>query len=365
MHVRTVTVRDRRMWELDNGALALRIAQGGGHLASLTLSQGPSVNPFWVPVWKGLEPWEYRPEMKARYGCKLLAAILGHNPCLGAFGEPSAEEARAGLENHGEAPNVRWRVLRKRITPRGLTFECGCDLPIARMRFVRQISMPAGSRLIRVRSRITSLARQDMPYTMCEHVTFGPPFLEKGVTLFDMPATKGHTFPGPFSKRQRLKPDTAFVWPKGPGPKGAVDLRTIGTSPARSGDFSAQLIDPRRSEAWFSAVNPALGLGIAYVWNRSDFPWVGNWEENGSRAEAPWAGRSLTRGMEFTNTPFAIGLRRAVSMGSFQGQPTYRWLPARATVETEFSIMAFEVDRTFTGVRNIRPSGAGFVVELA
>jgi len=362
MRITGTTKSNRTMWELDNGALALSIAKGGGHLASLRLALRPKVNPYWAPVWKSLEPWVYKKSDAPRYACKLLAAIFGHNPCLGQFGDPSAEEARAGLGPHGEAPVVRWKLLQKRLTSKGLFCAVGCDLPIAQMRFVREFRMDAGEPIVRVRNRITSLARRDMPFTFCEHVTFGPPFVEAGVTLFDMPAVKAHTFPGKFGEPMRLKQDAAFTWPLAPGAKTkTVDLRTLTKG---SSDFSTQLIDTTRKEAWFSAVNPKLGLGVLYLWKRENYPWVGNWEEYGGRLAPPWNGKSITRGMEFSNTPFPEGLRKAVDRGMFQGQKTFRWLPARSTIETAFTICAVPIDKTCKGVQDAKTtSGGGIEIE--
>ena len=62
-------------------------------------------------------------------------------------------------------------------------------------------------------------------------------------------------------------------------------------------------MDPRSDEAWFSASNPGLGVTIEYRWKRSDFPWLGIWEENRSRSRAPWNSRTITRGMEFGVSP--------------------------------------------------------------
>ncbi|MFO7534299.1 MAG: hypothetical protein R6X19_01205 [Kiritimatiellia bacterium] len=357
MRITNTTVAKRTMWELDNGAVALGIAKGGGHLASLKLAVKPRINPYWSPVWKSLEPWAFKKSDSARYGIKLLAAILGHNPCLGAFGDPSAEEAKAGLGTHGEAPVARWKMLKKKVTAKNLFFSCGCDLPIAQMRFVREFRMAAGEPIVRVRNLITSLARRDMPFTFCEHATFGPPFVEAGVTLFDMPAKKGHTFPGTFGKPQRLRADAAFTWPMAPGVKGKpVDLRTL---TKKSSDFSTQLIDPKRAEAWVSAVNPKLGLAVVYLWNRADYPWVGNWEEYMGRAAAPWNSASITRGMEFSNTPFPEGLRKAVDRGQFQGEKTFRWLPALSTVETAFTLCSAPVDESCKGVHEARTTNGG------
>lgn len=362
MKIQAATRWGRGVVQLDNGAATLTVMLGGGHIADLRLHGGSAVNPYWVPVWKSREPWEYRPAMASFYGQKLLAAIFGHNLCLGNFGEPSPEEQKAGLGSHGEAPVSRWRVQRRSVTGGLLKFAYGCEMPIAGMRIVRKIISRQNSSIFYVKEAVTNLTRRDLPFTICEHVTFGPPFLEREVTLFDMPATKGHTFPGVFGQPQRLRMNASFEWPAGPGERGVVDLRKM--QKGRNSDFSAQLIDPRRDLGWFSAVNPRLGLLVAYAWKRSDFPWVGNWEENFARASAPWKRRSLTRGMEFANGAFPESVRDAVNRGRLFGVPTYAWLPARETVKMGYAIIARTVPAACKGVADIRHCGKGYAIDL-
>ena len=356
--------RKRQAWQLDNEALSLTVLQGGGHLADVRLADGPEVNPYWTPKFRSIDPWAYRPSPRDDAEDRLLASICGHNVCLGHFGGPSAEEAAAGLGVHGEAPVARWEDYGQKVSRDRLVFVCGCELPMAQMRLIRTFTTRRGSNVVRVREEIVSLSRRDTPYTACQHVTFGAPFLEKGVTLFDMSATSGHTFPGAISKKQRLKADAPFAWPTAPGVKGPVNLRVIDKAARRSSDFSAQQMDPRRKEAWFSVVNPKVGLMVAYVWSRSDYPWLGNWEENFARASAPWSGRELTRGMEFANTPFPVSLRDAVDRGRFQGLPTFRWLPALGRVATEYSILVQAVPQGCQGVADIQPVGEAFAIDL-
>jgi len=103
---------------------------------------------------------------------------------------------------------------------------------------------------------------------------------------------------------------------------------------------------------------------VAYVWRRSDYPWLGVWEENRARKSSPWSGKSLTRGMEFTNSPFPVGLRKAVDMGAFQGQPAFRWLSALDSVTSEYAMLALPVDHACRGVADISPDPTGFRVDL-
>lgn len=366
MKIETTTFLGRKAWKLDNDEVSLIMTTGGGHIASLTLRDKPGLNPLWVPTWKSIEPWTYNPKQhKKKYGTKLLASILGHNLCLGWFGDPSDEEVKQGQGCHGEAPVARWNLIRKTTSMNRVSLTCGCRLPTAQMEFARTISAQKESNILDVTEKIKNLSKRDLPFTMCEHVTVAPPFLAKDITIFDMPATKCHTFPGKFGDPQRLKPDTSFVWPQGPGVnRTIVDMRRIAAKHKQSADFSTQLMNPRHDDAWFSAINPKQGLLLAYVWKRTDFPWLGNWEENFARKQAPWNSKSLTRGMEFSNSPFPIGLRKSVSLGKFQGQPTYRWLPAGETVTVQYSIILSPVPADTQGVHQIKRTPRGFAMDL-
>ena len=203
MKVQLAQMKGRKGWNISNDMLSLFIMAGGGHIAALHPKGLEHVNPLWSPNWKTCEPWQYHKKDASRYGGKLLSCISGHNLCLGAFGDPSAEEARAGQDCHAEAPVSRWHCIKKKVTSKQLTFSYGCSLPIAQMKFVRTIILRANSSVARISEQVTNTSRHDIPFTMCQHVTFGPPFLEPGVTAFDLSATRGQTFPGVFGKSQR------------------------------------------------------------------------------------------------------------------------------------------------------------------
>jgi len=49
-----------------------------------------------------------------------------------------------------------------------------------------------------------NLSRWDRPVGWCEHVTLGPPFLEKGVTVIDASLTRGPRKWGRFRARVRV-----------------------------------------------------------------------------------------------------------------------------------------------------------------
>ncbi|MFI5093900.1 MAG: hypothetical protein ACHQIK_10710 [Candidatus Acidiferrales bacterium] len=82
-------------------------------------------------------------------------------------------------------------------------------------------------------------------------------------------------------------------------------------------------MDLRCEHAFFVTFAPAVKLAFGYVWKRSDFPWMGIWEENHSRTNPPWNGQTLTRGMEFGVSPMPESRREMVDRSRLFDVPTY------------------------------------------
>src|SRR5437764_12207541 len=101
-----IQFHNRRAVQIENEHLRVTVAVEGGHVAEI-LHKSSGVSPLWIPPWPSIEPSTYSLTTHPEYGndaeSKLLSGILGHNLCLGLFGPPSAEEARAGMTVHGEA----------------------------------------------------------------------------------------------------------------------------------------------------------------------------------------------------------------------------------------------------------------------
>jgi hypothetical protein len=332
-----MSFENRRLKKLPNGLLEIAVTMEGGHIAAVT-DLATQVNPLWSPPWPSLEPSQYDPTRHPGYGAdaesKLLAGILGHNLCLDLFGGPSDAEAAAGMPVHGEAP-----VAPYEITVTGDTLTQQTVLPIAQLRFTRRIRLPANSRSAAITETVENLSPLDRPIAWTQHVTLGPPFLEKGRTRFGANATKSKVIESDFTGgKGYMKIGAAFSWPMVPRLDGGEEDMQVFTARPVSGAFSTHLMDPASDQAWFLAWSPTHRLAFGYVWNRSDFPWLGIWEENCSRTQPPWNGVTITRGMEFGVSPFPEPRRAMIDRGRLFGVPTYRWLPAKTTARAEYRL---------------------------
>ena len=322
----------RRASFIENEYLRVVVLHEGGHVAAVH-DKATDLNPLWTPPWTSCEPSAYTPATHPEFGsgtdARLLAGIMGHNVCLDLFGGPSDAEAAAGLTAHGEAP-----VQRYVFNESGSTLTAEAQLPEARLTFKRVIALR--DRAISMSETVENLSACDRPIGWTQHVTLGPPFLQPGVTQFRASATRSKAFEHPFGAHDYLKAGAEFDWPSAPALDGGrVDLQVCHAADASSA-YTAHLMDKRCEDAFFVAFSPTSRLAFGYVWKRSDFPWLGIWEENHSRAGSPWNGRVLTRGMEFGVSPMPETRREMIDRGTMFGTTTFRWIAARSRVEARY-----------------------------
>ncbi len=323
---------NRRAFSIENAEVRLTVLVEGGHVAEIR-DKASGVNPLWIPNWPSIEPSTYSLKTHPEYGAdsesKLLAGIMGHNLCLDIFGGPSEAEAAAGLTVHGESSVVPYE-----IEAAGGELTARADFVLARLRFERRIRLDG--RRVLFAETVENLSAYDRPIAWTQHVTLGPPFLEKGATQFRSPGTRSKVFEEDFSDgKGYMQIGAEFDWPFVPAKGGgAVDLRVYTNTPVSAG-YTTHLMDPAR-QAYFLAWSPRFRTLFGYVWKPSDFPWLGIWEENYCRLHAPWNGKSLTRGMEFGASPMPETRRAMIERGSLFGVPGYRWLEAKRKLSVEY-----------------------------
>lgn len=332
--------RGRRAVSVENKSLRLTVLVEGGHIAEV-FDKRAHVNPLWTPPWPSIEPSQYEYSRHDMYGrgvdAGLLAGIMGHNLCLDIFGGPSEEEAAAGLPVHGEASKVQYDV---QAASNEIAMQA--TLPLANLQIERRLQLHEGA--VRIQEDVRNPGGTDRPVGWTQHVTLGPPFLERGTTRFGASAGRSRVFEGEFGTADYLKPGADFDWPHAPrADQGTADLRLFAGAQASSA-FTTHLMDPAREHAYFVAFSPASRLAFGYVWRRADFPWLGIWEENRSRTAPPWNGHTITRGMEFGVSPFPESRREMIDRGRLFETPTFRWIPAASRLSVEYWCVSAPAD---------------------
>lgn len=355
----TAELHGRDAYVLQNARMRVSALRGAGHIAEIRFrSDDPkaALNPMRVPHYPTIEPWEYDPaKHDAIYGGGtnrvLMSGYMGHLLNFPTFGGPSATEAANGLGNHGEALAREWTLDRAGATPDEVVLEYSAHLPLQRYNVGRRLTLPANEDVLYVEEWVESLVDFDRPAMWVQHVTFGAPFVEAGKTTLDMSAGRGEI--------RRSDPTNSLAegevrWPEGRDATGSpTDLRVMQTKPG-SGTYVGYLMDPDREDVWFTMFHPDYRVLIGYVWNREDFPWMGDWQENGRNQGPPWNGKARARGMEFGTTPFGGTMERVASEGDLWGRPTVRWIGGRQRETVRYLAFLLEVPLNFRGVADLQ-----------
>ena len=304
---------------LTNDRLELTIQGTGGTLAKLLLRDGEPLSPL---------------------------AAMGHFLALDGFGAPSEQERAAGMPFHGEASNQAMKVVASQNSGAVRSLVLQSALPLAQETLTRNIEMAEGENVVYVTSTLESALNVDRPISWAEHATLGPPFLEKGKTVVDMPALSCRVRPfkpGPIPGRLAYERD--FQWPLAPTKdNGQADLRIVPVENYL--DLASCQMDPKRKQAFVTALHLDRRLLFGYVFRQQDYPWLMSWMNYTGDSRA-------ARGMEFSTQPFDISHQETVAMSPLFGTPTFRWLPANAKLETRFLMFYTRVPEGFTRIDDV------------
>ncbi len=362
----------REAYLLGNDRVRMVNLTGGGHIAEFRFAEStghPTVSPLWVPPWKTIEPYRYRPKVHAsRYGTitegKLLSGLVGHNICLDYFGSPSEQEAAQGLSQHGEAAVAKWQKTHLRVASRSVALTLSVRLPVAGLHFSREIQLRRGESVAYCKETVFNERKADHFYHWTQHVTLGPPFLSPPDSRIAIPATQGKTFPHEYGEgMDLLAPSREFWWPAAPTSSGGkVDLTHVFLWPGK-GLVAAALLDPKRDVGYIAALNPNTRLMIGYAFSRRDFPWVTVWEENLTLAVPPWNRQCRARGLEFGTTPFPVVRREAFALGPLFNTPTLAYTPARSRTTVHYVTFLTRLPPDFGNLHEIRLSQEEILVQ--
>ncbi len=314
--------------ELDNGKVRLVVTNPGGSFASFSLSSGNRLNPIWDPARMSREAG----------GRARTNTSTGHFLCVDGFGPVSADEQRAGYPGHGEASRLPWEVLES--TPASIGFRL--RLPIVQEVLRRKVTLAPGEQIALVESEIESELGFDRPLLWAEHATVGAPFLALGDTVVDASSTKCQTKPYEQKGLRTFDPGTNFDWPR----LGNRDLRH---TPATHGELNhiGCLMNPTREHEFITVLNTQQRLLIGYLFRRSDYPWVQHWMNYPANKQYSW-------GIEFGMQPYDMTKRELVAMSPLFGQPTFRWLGAKAKIATRYLMFVAEVPAGLKKVDDVR-----------
>src|SRR5579862_1780930 len=260
LQMRRTSFHGRRAVQIETNLIRVTVTAEGGHIAEM-LNKHAGINPLWIPPWPSLEPSQWSAESFDEYGtaseAPVVGSIMGHSLCLDQFGSPSADEERSGIRIHGEAGLLPWEFT---ATRDGVMTRC--VIPNSHLACERVFSLHG--RKMGVLETVENLDPYDRPIAWTQHVSLGPPFLERGKTQFYANTAMGCQFVD-YAERT-VEP----VWSETP-----TGLREVLNKDLSASGFRSFLMSKDDADSCFIAWSPALETVIAYSWKRIDFPWMG------------------------------------------------------------------------------------------
>ena len=326
---------------ISNNAISIKIATSGGAIVSVTTPK-TEINPLWEPPWKTV-PVGLR-HLAAKNGCfsqknddilesQLLSTIGGHSLCCDVFGAHSKGEVeKAGLSFHGEAGLTEWQVTS--VTTTSVTMSC--RLVETQLILTREYTPSIdGTPVVKVTETMQNLCGFLRALGKTQHVTIGSEMLNlntenttsiKTSCTFTCNCDRGTTWPTDNGVNSFFAVGQDFQYPNIPRKNnvndGLDDWRTFPRCKCNS-DLCTMRVNPNDDYGWFvvekkrtvinsnttsNTIEPTSSVMFSYIWERKDNPWLMTWEENHSRSQEPWNGRTLCRGLEFGSCKFSRGI---------------------------------------------------------
>jgi hypothetical protein len=363
LECRAIRLRGRSGWRLANRNIEMHWLAGGGLLATLSRRTGAAANQnlVWESPWPIIEPHRYSEKKHgARYGggavAQMLSGYTGHALCLDYFGAPSPAEESLGLPLHGEAGTRRWLLTKKSVRDGAAQLSMRVRVPSAALTVQRDITLRENESVAYVTETVANKNSRDRYFQWVQHATFGPPFLKETESIVAIPGTQSKTSPDDYGGHCALATDQEFTWPHAPAYDGGTHDISQPFARKGSGFVATTLLGggaPDSPFTYVAVLNWKLGLIAGYIFRRADFPWAAIWEENCSRADAPWHGTTQARGLEFGNTPLPLGLQHAINSGPLFSTPAVGRVPAAGHATASYAIFATEVPPTWKKISSI------------
>jgi hypothetical protein len=208
------------------------------------------------------------------------------------------------------------------------------------LKLTRKVEMPEDEPVFFVTKEIKNLNKYGRMYNIVQHVTIGPPFLER-TTLFDSNAEKGYEDKFDGSLNQELP---VLRWPDADHNGEKVSLRKFEVEWPVVSSFVY-----RRGEkyGWVTACNPANKLMLGYKWKTEDYPWINFWRSMQN-------GIPMAFGMEFGTTglhePFPVVAKK----GKIFETNLYDFIDADEIKSKSFTAFLARIPEDYRGVGNIQ-----------
>jgi hypothetical protein len=279
-----------------------------------------------------------------------MPPFMGHFVCFDRWGPPSEGEKANGFIHHGEVNTLTWTCLTEPQKINGM-FTCSlrCSLPMGGLQLTRKIEMPEDEPVFYVTEEIENLNKYGRMFNIVQHVTVGPPFLDKS-TLFDNNSEKGFENKEDGSLNQE---EPLLKWPEAIHNGEMISLRQFKDPWPRVSSF---VYNRNNEYAWVTACNAGKNLMLGYIWKIEDYPWINFWRSMENNIPVAF-------GMEFGTTglhePFPVLAKK----GKIFDRNIYDFIDASEVIAKSYTVFLAAIPEDYKGVDKIEISNSVMIIK--
>ncbi|MFT6883583.1 MAG: galactose mutarotase-like enzyme [Marinoscillum sp.] len=247
---------------------------------------------------------------------------------------PAFNYRGAELGQHGEVALIPWDVILLEESEEQVTLKVGVT-PLRVPIFIeRTFTLLKDSSTLQVHERITNVSKTHLDIMWGQHIAFGLPFLEEGVTI-ETNAKWMETEPA-MPKNHAFQRNQKYKWPAAKSKNGEpVDASKV--SP-KGADSYADLcyLSELGAAAYYSIKNDHRNVGFGLQWDGELFKDLWYWQERNATVDFPWWGNCYTVALEPWTSKWTQQPEEAIKNGE--------WLRLEAgeSKEATFKATAFE-----------------------
>jgi len=252
-------------------------------------------------------------------------------------GGPQTEYAGTEIGLHGEVCLIPWQCVIVKDTPEEIQVRCSVRTYRTPFLVEKTFTLKTGDSRLYIHEKITNEGKEDLPYMWGHHPAFGESIIDESCSV-DVPAKTATTHSTiQDAKNSQFAASTTGTWPMLKNIHGETIDNSI--VPPRSNKTHDLLFLSELTAGWFALTNQKKNIGVGFVWDLEQFPYVWFWQVYGGGSGYPWYGRTYNLALEpWTSMP-NDGVQEAVKNG------TAKELKAGETVETDLVVVIY-TDKT-------------------
>lgn len=247
---------------------------------------------------------------------------------------PAFNYRGAELGQHGEVSLIPWQVEIVETGEERVIIKCSVSPVRIPIKIERTFRLERDAKELFIVEKLTNESRTQLDIMWGQHIAFGLPFLEEGVTI-DTNAKTMNTEPS-MSSNHRFKRGEVYQWPKAKTKAGLPD-NADKFLPKGEGEYSELCyLEGYDKKAYYSVKNEIKNVGFALTWDGMLFKDLWLWQERNALKDFPWWGQCFTLALEPWTSKWTSEALEAIK--------NKEWLTVEAgsKIETAYSAFAFE-----------------------